>query len=388
MIYWDNNATTPLAPGVFEAMQPFLGECFFNPSADYAPAKRVRAAVEEAREAVASLFGVYPDEIIFTSGATESTHSALAQFTTFLTTTTEHPATLRVAQRQGETLCPVLPDGQVDTAAWKRLLPGHDGASFAVVNHETGVLQPTQELCAAAAQAGVRVHLDAVQALGKVPLSLHEVPGVDFASASAHKLHGPKGIGALYVRRGAPFHPLVLGGEQESARRAGTENVPGIVGFGAAAALAAEALKNPPPFYADLRERFVRRLRTAGIDTVEQGAGSVRVPHVTNLRIPGCSAESLQLLLEARGLLCAAGSACTSARPEPSHVLLAMGLTDTEARECLRFSWNRFCTEDEVDAAADILIACVQKLRSVQGSHTGPVVVYAPLAQGTQAFKS
>ena len=338
----------------------------------------MRAAVEKAREAVAALLGAYTDEIFFTSGATESIHSALAQFSSFVTTTTEHPATLRVAQKEGSALCPVLPSGLIDITAWGNLLPGHEGASFAVVNHETGVIQPVQELSDAALRAGVRVHVDAVQAAGKIPFALHDWPGVVFASVSAHKLHGPKGVGALYVRRGAIFRPLVLGGDQEDRRRAGTENVPGIVGFGVAAGLAAEALKNQPKFYDGLRDRFLNRLRAAGLELAEQGTGAPRVPHVVSLRVFGCSGEALQLLLEAEGLLCSAGSACTSSRPEASHVLRAMGLSDTAAREVLRLSWNRFCSEEEVDAAADTFIACVRKLSSVQGTHTGPVVVYVP----------
>lgn len=377
MIYWDNNATTRLAPGVLDAMRPYLEEEFYNPSAAYPQAKRVRAAVEEARESVAALLGVFPDEIIFTSGATESSHTALSQFASFLTTTTEHPATLREAQRRGARLCPVLANGMVDLTAWHHMLAGMQGASFALVNHETGVIQSAQDLCSTALAAGVRVHLDAVQAAGKIPLALHELPGVDFASISAHKLHGPKGVGALYMRRGAGFHSIVLGGDQEMGRRAGTENVPGIVGFGAAAALAASAMQHPTPHYAGLRERIVERLRSSGIEIVEHGAGGCRVPHTLNMRVPGCKAESLQLLLEARGLLCSAGSACTSSSPEASHVLRAMGLSDSEAREALRFSWDRSCSVEEADAAADILIACVRKLRSVQAGYTGPVTVYS-----------
>ena len=378
MIYWDNNATTRLAPEALEAMRPYLEEEFYNPSASYPQARRVRAAVEEARETVAALLGVHADEILFTSGATEATHSALAQFSSFITTATEHPATMRMAQQEGAELCPVLSSGIVDVAAWSKLLQGHDGASFAFVNHETGVIQPVEKLSDAALRAGARVHLDAVQAAGKIPFSLHDWEGVDFASVSAHKLHGPKGIGALYVRRGAAFRPLMLGGSQESGRRAGTENVPGIIGFGVAAGLAVEALKNRPRFYAGLRERFLSHLRSAGLEPVEQGAEAPRVPHVVSLRVPGCSSEALRLLLEVEGLLCSAGSACTSFEPEASHVLRAMGLSDTEARETLRLSWNRFCSEAETDAAADIFIACVRKLRSVQGMHTGPVVVYTP----------
>ena len=374
MIYLDNNATTPVAPEVMEAMLPYLREQFYNPSAAYPQAKAVRRAIEDARERVAALVGASPGEILFTSGGTESTNSALRQFSKSLMLCTEHPATIRTG---AGLLCPVLPDGTADTEAWRAMLPGHDGASFALANHETGVLQPVDELCRAADEAGVRVHLDAVQAAGKVPLALHGFPCIRYASLSAHKLHGPKGIGALYVRTGAPLAPLLTGGSQEDARRAGTENVPGIIGFGKAAELALGA----SAAYASLsrlRERFLRALAEAGIAVIQNGGGAPRLPHVLNLRIPGCTAEALSLLLEPAGLLCSAGSACTSAEPHPSHVLLAMGLSPVQARESLRLSWNRFSTEQEADEAARIFIACVRKLRAVQSSRTGSVTVYTP----------
>ena len=376
MIYWDNNATTPVAPEVLDAMLPYLRDSYFNPSAAYRAAKRVRLAVEEAREQVAALVGAHPGEIIFTSGGTEASNTALAHFSRILAPATEHPATLRTIESRGS-LCPVTRDGLVDAEAWRQLLPGHDGASFAWANHETGVMQPAAALCEAAAAAGARVHIDAVQAAGKTPLSLHELPAVDYASLSAHKLHGPKGVGALYVRTGAPCHPLLTGGGQESALRSGTENVPGIIGFGRAAQLALEAAETYARL-SRLRERFLAALAAAGIETVQNGAGAPRLPHVLNLRVPGCAAESLFLLLEPAGLLISAGSACTSAEPHPSHVLLAMGLAPTEVRECLRLSWNRCSTEQEADEAASLFIAAVRKLRAVQSASTGPVMVYKP----------
>lgn len=376
MIYWDNNATTPVAPEVLEAMLPYLQGEFFNPSAAYRAAKRVRLAVEEAREQVAALVGAHPGEIVFTSGGTESTNTALARFCRVLAPATDHPATLHTIEGRGS-LCPVLPDGTVNLAAWEALLPGHDAVSFAWANHETGVMQPAAQLCEAAARAGARVHVDVVQAAGKVPLALHELPVVDYASLSAHKLHGPKGVGALYVRTGAPLHPLLTGGGQESDLRSGTENVPGIIGFGRAAQQALEAAES----YARLdrlRDRFLAALSESGIAVEQNGAGAPRLPHVLNLRVPGCAAESLFLLLEPAGLLVSAGSACTSAQPHPSHVLLAMGCTPVQARESLRLSWNRFTTEQEVDAAAALFISAIRKIRSVQSSSTGPVTVYRP----------
>ncbi len=371
MIYWDNNATTPLAPEVLEAMLPYLQGQYFNPSAAYAPARAVRRALETAREQVAALIGADASEIIFTSGGTEATNTALAQSRRTLTLATEHPATLR--SRTGET-APVCPNGQADLAAWSRLLPGHDGASFAWANHETGVIQPAQQLAETAHEAGARVHADLVQAAGKLPLELHRLP-IAFASLSAHKLHGPKGIGALYVRCGTEWAPTHTGGAQEDGRRAGTENVAGIIGFGKAAELARAAAEQYAAL-ATLRNLFVQRLAEAGLNPAMNGAGAPLLPHVVNLRLPGITAQSLSLLLEPAGLICSTGSACTSAEPEPSHVLRAMGLPDARVRESLRFSLNRYTTETEVEEAAALVIAAARKVRAVQSSITGPVMVY------------
>lgn len=371
MIYWDNNATTPIAEEVLEVMLPYLRGDFYNPSAAYGSARKVRRAIENAREQVAALVGAHADEIVFTSGGTEATVSALAQFNRTLTLPTEHPATLRTVKGEAAT---VLSNGLADLLIWKGMLPEYDSVSFAWANHETGVIQPVRSLCAAAAEQGARVHVDMVQACGKIPIRLHDV-AVDFASMSAHKLHGPKGVGALYVRRGCAYTPLLSGGGQENMYRAGTENVAGIVGFGKAAELAMAAADTYAGLSA-MRTRFVENVRAAGIEVVENGGTAPRLPHVLNMRVPGCSAESLFLLLEPMGLLCSTGSACTSAEPESSHVLRAMGLTDKQARESLRFSMSRYTTADEVAEAAAIVIKAVQKVKSVQSSVTGPVMVY------------
>lgn len=371
MIYWDNNATTSVAPEVVEVMMPYWRELYFNPSAAYGEAKRVQRAMDVAREQVAALIGAHPEEIIFTSGGTEASNTALSQFSRTLVPATEHPATLH--SRTGEN-APVLRNGVVDTFMWRELLPGHDGASFAWANHETGVIQPVRELAELAKAAGCRVHVDLVQAAGKVPVNLQDLP-IHFASLSAHKIHGPKGAGALYVRRGTDWVPRQTGGSQEAARRAGTENVPGIIGFGCAAALALAAQEKYAAL-ATLRQRFLDLLSAAGIVYEINGQGAERLPHVLNMRVPGCSAESLFLLLEPAGLICSTGSACTSADPHPSHVLSAMQLPDRQVRESLRLSLSRYTTAEEVDAAADIFIRTVNKVRSVQSASTGPVLVY------------
>ncbi|MBR2145809.1 MAG: aminotransferase class V-fold PLP-dependent enzyme, partial [Akkermansia sp.] len=261
MIYWDNNATTPLAPEVLEAMLPYLRENYFNPSAAYTAGKNIRKAIDTAREQVAALVGADASEIIFTSGGTEASNTALAQFKRVLTLATEHPATLRTARGEA---APVLANGQADLPEWRELLPGHDGVSFAWANHETGVIQPVRSLANAAQEAGARGHVDLVQAAGKCPISLHDYP-IDFASLSAHKLHGPKGIGALYVRTGTAWQPYLTGGAQEDYRRAGTENVAGIIGFGKAAGLALQARETYAALHT-LRERFVTTLSASGIE--------------------------------------------------------------------------------------------------------------------------
>ncbi len=371
MIYWDNNATTPLATEVLEAMLPFWREQWFNPSAAYAPARAVRRAIEDARAEVAALIGATPSEIVFTSGGTEASNSVLAPCRRGLMLATEHPATLRVLTGAQ---APVLPSGLADLSAWAALLPGCELASFAWANHETGVIQPAAELATLAYEAGAQVHVDLVQAAGKLPIAIHECR-VDFASLSAHKFHGPKGVGALYVRSGAEWRHLLRGGSQEDGRRAGTENVAGIIGMGAAARLAREAAEAYAAL-AHLRDRFEAALREGGLTVIVNGESAPRLPHVSNLRIPGITAESLSLLLEPAGLLCSTGSACTSADPHPSHVLLAMGLPDKAVRESLRFSLNRYTTAAEVEEAAALVLQAVHKIRSVQSQHTGTVTVY------------
>lgn len=353
-------------------MLPYFKEQYYNPSAAYAPARRVRKAMDAARESVAALIGAHADEIIFTSGGTESSNTALSQFKKPLISAIEHPASLEMG---GDTI-PVDAQGRLDASACASLLAGHDGLSFALANHELGVIQDMAGLAGLAQAQGLAVHVDMVQAAGKMPIAVHDAP-VHFASLSAHKLHGPKGIGALYVRRGTPWHPLMRGGHQESYHRAGTENVAGIIGFGKAAELALAAADDYREL-ADLRQRFEAGLRAASLDIIVHGEGAPRLPHVSNLRINDCSAESLTLLLEPMGLICSSGSACTSSDPTASHVLLAIGLDDKTARGALRFSMNRMTTASEVDAAIAIIVKVVERVKAAQSIFTGPVMVYKP----------
>lgn len=390
MIYWDNNATTPLAEEVFDCMEPFLRGAYANPSSGYAFAREVRRAVENAREEVALLAGASPAEIIFTSGATEAINTVLrgmvrmAPGKKLLCAASDHPAALQTARGLGaEGLCfpvecPVDAQGLIAKPAWDAaVLDDFAGASLTWANNETGVVQDVASFAESAHRAGVPVHVDAVQALGKIPVDVHGV-GVDYASFSAHKLHGPKGAGALYVRSGARLLALIYGGDQEDGRRAGTENVAGIVGFGAAARLARKSLEEHADAMRLRRDRFEELLRHSldGIHVLS--APACRIPNTSNIRFEGCAAQSLVLLLEPGGLVCSAGSACKTASPKPSHVLAAMGLSDDEARTCLRFSLSYVTTDDEVDEAARLVAEAVRKVRSVQSPKTGPVTVYKP----------
>ena len=356
VIYWDNNATTPLLPEVYAAMEPFLKERFFNPSAGYGEARRVREAVEEARAGVAALLDVSPAEIVFTSGGTEATNAAFRQMARkgkgVAVLSTDHDASLKTSITLGNgRICSVDREGRALPEEWEALCAGEvSGVSFAWANNETGVLQDAAALCAAARRHGLPVHLDAVQCAGKIPVSLHGMD-VDYASVSAHKLHGPKGIGCLYRRSGAPLEPVLFGGGQECGLRSGTENVPGIIGFGAAARVALRHLEEAGRVRR-LRDSFESSLAQA-IDgvTVHSGAAE-RIPNTSNLAFSGCTAEALMLLLEPAGLLCSAGSACHTVQPMPSHVLTAMGLSDGEVRSSLRFSLSFTTTEDEGGRAA------------------------------------
>lgn len=382
MIYWDNNATTPLAPEVYAAMEPFLKERFFNPSAGYAGARLVREAVEEARAAVAALVGASPEEIVFTSGGTEATNAAFRQMNHegqgIVVLATDHDASLKTAVALGNAgVCPVDREGRALPEEWAALCTGKvRGVSFAWANNETGVLQDAAALSAAAREHGLSVHLDAVQCVGKIPVCLHEMD-VDFASVSAHKFHGPKGTGCLYRRSGTVLAPFIFGGGQEQGWRSGTENVPGIVGFGAAARLALRHVEERARL-SRLRNMFESRLAAAvGGVTVHSG-GAGRIPNTSNLAFSGCTAEALMLLLEPAGLLCSAGSACHTVQPAPSHVLTAMGASDKEVRSSLRFSLSFMTTEENVEQAVRLVAEAVRKVRGIQSSRTGPVLVYKP----------
>ncbi len=384
VIYWDNNATTPLDPEVYAAMEPFLKERFFNPSAGYGCARSVREAVEEARADVAALLGALPSEIVFTSGGTEATNMAFRQMAGernggIGVLSTDHDASLKTAVALGQgRVCPVDREGRAVPEEWEAMCAaGVSGVSFAWANNETGALQEEAALCSAARRHGASVHLDMVQCAGKIPVDLHGME-VDYASVSAHKFHGPKGAGCLYRRSGAGFSPLLFGGGQEHGLRSGTENVPGIIGFGAAARAALRHLEEDAGRLARLRDSFESLLQAQVDGVTVHSGGMERIPNTSNLAFDGCTAEALMLLLEPAGLLCSAGSACHTLPPMPSHVLTAMGLPDGAVRSSLRFSLSFMTTQEEVEQAVSLVAAAVRKVRGVQSSRTGPVLVYKP----------
>ena len=393
MIDFDANATTALLPEVLEAMMPWwTGEGYANPSGSYRAAKRARQAIEEAREQVAALIGASPAEIVFTSGGTESIHAALGSLDRLcgpgpaVVSAIEHSAVLRGAEALQRPCHPlaVTPHGCLPPAD-PALLPA-DAAflSLMLANNETGVVQPLAEWAALAHSRGLPVHTDAVQAAGKIPLDVSQL-GVDLLSLSAHKFHGPKGVGILWIRSGLDFSPSQHGGGQENGRRSGTENTAGIVGMGRAAELArAHLATDGPARLAALRDRFEQTLlsRLDGV-TVNGSGPAPRLPNTSHLSFEGCDAAGLLILLDEAGIACSAGSACMSGKQKPSHVQLAMGIPPERARSSLRFSISRRTEATEVDAAAEKLIRAVTKLRRIQSPGVGPVVVYS--AAPTQA---
>ncbi len=371
MIYLDSAATTPTDPAVVEAMLPFLREHFANPSASYASARMVRKAVQTAREQVATLIDAQADEVIFTSCGTESINTALASVrelwpekTDLIITGTEHAATLEAARRwNGQVIhVPVNRDGMIDLDQLHTLLrPGHAAlVSILWANNETGVIAPMREIVEIAHAAGALVHADAVQAVGKIAINVRDVP-VDFLSLSGHKFHAPKGIGALFVSQRVRFAPLLVGGGQESGRRSGTENVPGIVALGTAASLCGQHDLQA------LRDDFEQRLMSALPDGIIHGVEAPRLPNLTSLCFPGIDAAGMLILLDKAGIACSAGSACHSAALHPSHVLEAMGFDAAHAASTLRFSFSRFNTKTEAETAAHAVIDAAHKMRAELG---------------------
>jgi cysteine desulfurase len=378
-IYFDNNATTPVLPEVLQAMQPYFGEYYGNASSIHHHGQETRSAVERARTSVVALLGCHPSEIVFTSGGTEADNLAIFGIANFragktgdhvITSTIEHHAVLNACRHLEENGCevtylPVDGRGVVDPDDVKRALrPNTKLISVMFANNETGVLQPVAEIGEVAAEADVYFHTDAVQAVGKIPVRVDDTK-CDLLTISAHKLHGPQGVGALYVRKGTELEPQMYGGRHERSRRAGTENVPGIVGLGKAAESARETLqRGEDDDIAALRDRLERDLLKIEASFVN-GPGASRVPNTTNICFDGIDGEALVIALDLKGLAVSTGAACSSGAIEPSHVLLAMGLTPERARASIRFSLGKQNTSEDVKFSIGLVRETVARLREL-----------------------
>jgi cysteine desulfurase len=384
-IYLDNNATTPVHPAVLEAMLPYFGTHFGNPSSAHQFGQRARQAIEQAREAVAALIGARSSEIVFTSGGTEADNAAIfgvigqpvrseGKFAGVpphvITTAIEHDAVLnacRALESRGAnvTYLSVGSDGVVSPDAVRAALrPETALISIMYANNEIGTLQPLEEIGRIADEAEVFFHTDAVQAAGKVSIDVNRL-GVDLLSLSAHKFNGPKGAGAFFVRKGVAIDSLLRGGPNERGRRAGTENVAAIVGLGKASELVRADLTETSALTAELRDRLENGLLTSIRGARVNGDPGHRVPNTSNLMLPDVDTESLIIALDLAGLACSAGAACSSGAADPSHVLTAIGLTRTEARASVRLSVGRTNTREDIDRALELIPAAVARQRGV-----------------------
>ena len=374
-VYLDNNATTPVLPEVFEAMRPYFAEQFGNASSIHHHGQETRAAVERARESVAALLGCRASEIVFTSGGTEGDNFAISGLARagdhIISSTIEHHAVLNSCKHLEAMGCeltyvPVDSRGLVDPDDVRRALRSNTKLiTIMMANNETGVLQPVEEFGKIAAEADVYFHTDAVQAAGKVPIDVKRI-GCDLLSISGHKLHAPQGVGALYVRKGTILEPMFYGGSHERSRRAGTENVPGIIGLGKATELAREALhRGDLAQMAAMRDRIEQKILSEVEATGVNGEGAPRVPNTTNIHFDYIEGEALVIALDLKGLAVSTGAACSSGAIEPSHVLTAMGLPPEIARASLRFSLGKQNTAEDVDFALSLLPQTVARLREL-----------------------
>ena len=374
-VYFDNNATTPVLPEVLAAMQPFFAEHFGNASSIHHHGQETRAAVERARESVASLLGCRPAEIVFTGGGTEADNLAIFGVARpgdhVITSTIEHHAVMNACNHLETVGCevtrvPVDGCGRVDPVKIRTALRRNTKLiTIMMANNETGVLQPVEEIGRVAAEAGVVFHTDAVQAAGKVKVDVKQL-GCTLLTISGHKMHAPQGVGALYVRKGTALQPMLYGGRHERSRRAGTENVPGIVGLGKAAELARAGLQHGDmDDIAACRDRMERQILDEVDATGVIGGGAPRVSNTTNIFFDGIEGEALVIALDLKGLAVSTGAACSSGALEPSHVLMAMGLGAERARASLRFSLGKQNTAEEIGFALSLIPPTVARLREL-----------------------
>ena len=374
-VYLDNNATTRVAPEVVDAMMPFFNDLWGNPSSMHLFGGQVASHVEKARKKVAQLIGADPSEIIFTSCGTESDNTAIrgaieaaGRSVRIITSRVEHPAVLspcRYLRERGHEVTEIGIDeaGHLDMDKLERELEkGPSFVSLMWANNETGVIFPIRKIARMVKESGGVMHTDAVQAVGKEPIDVSKVP-VDMLSLSGHKLHAPKGIGALYVRRGTKLNTFLMGGHQENGRRGGTENVPYIVGLGKASELAAEYMKDEQERVSALRDRLEEGLLASCPDTRVNGDRGHRLPNTTNISFQYIEGEAILYLLSDLGIAASSGSACTSGSLEPSHVIRAMGVPFTAAHGSTRFSLSRYNTQEDIDYVIEKMPAIVERLR-------------------------
>ncbi len=379
MVYLDNNATTELDPAVIEEMLPFLTKNYANPSSGYQFAAVARKAIDAARERVAALLGCEPGEIVFTSCGTESNNAAINAAVQFeprgkhvVTSAIEHSAVLRHCEDLARRGCNVTflgvdRDGNIDVAELEKAIrPETAIVSLMWANNETGVLFSVEKIAEICRQKRVLFHTDAVQAAGKVPIRLRDM-SINFLSISAHKFHGPKGVGALYVNRATRFRPSIIGGSQENGRRAGTENVASIVGLGKAAECALESLSDEDTRVRAMRDKFEGAILENISEVSVNGAGSMRLPNTSNLSFAGIESHAALILLDRHRICCSAGSACKTGSSDGSHVLRAMHMED-RAQRSLRFSFGRFNTEEEIDQAIETVPKVIAKLRGLSAT--------------------
>lgn len=378
LVYLDHASTTPLRSEVLEAMKPYLTEQYGNPSSLYRIGREARASVEEARRRVSALIGAEPEELYFTSGGSESDNMAIKGVAFakrdkgrhIVTSAIEHHAVLHTCKFLEEigfevTYVPVDGYGLVDPDRIREAIRDDTIlVSVMTANNEVGTIEPIKEIAAVAKERGIVVHTDAVQAAGSIELDVNEL-GVDLLSMSAHKMYGPKGVGALFVRKGVKIAPLIHGGAQERKRRAGTENVAGIVGFGKAAELAAESIGLYDTHVRRLRDELVKGVIEHVEDVILNGHPTRRLPNNANFCVRYVEGESLLIRLDLEGICCSSGSACTSGSLEPSHVLLAMGIPPEIAQGSLRFTLGAENTEEDVNRVLEVLPAIVERLRSI-----------------------
>jgi cysteine desulfurase len=377
VVYMDNNATTKVDPAVLEEMLPYFAEQYGNPSSMHVFGGRVGRKISEARERVAAAFGCSPGEVIFNACGTEGDNTAIRSALAsqpdkrhIITTRVEHPAVLNLVkhlERKGyeATYLGVDGEGRLDLDELRDSIR-HDTALISVMyaNNETGVIFPIKEIAEIGKERGVLTHTDAVQVLGKIPLDLKDLP-VDFLAVSGHKVHAPKGVGALFVRKGTQFRPFMMGGHQEHGRRAGTENTTGIIALGRACEIAMAGVAHENSVVKGMRDRLEKGLLAAIPDARINGTTGSRLPNTTNISFQYVEGEAILLMMDAFGICASSGSACTSGSLEPSHVLRALGVPFTFAHGSIRFSLSRFNTDADVDLVLAELPKIIKRLREI-----------------------